>query len=227
MTASAESTPLAGMPALDACWQRIGVQGDRSCERLVQHVHCHNCERHAEAAVLLLDRHVLDLSATDSPQATVGRDDVQVRGSTLSALIFRMGQDWLALPTSLLLEVSGLLPVHGLPYPRSRALRGLCNMRGALAPCLALDVLLGLKPETTPQDRPRMLILDAPGGALVVQVHSVEGVYVLPHAALQETRQAGGLAASQLAAAVLHWENRSVTLLDADRLTKAMLRTLA
>ena len=55
MTASAESTPLAGMPALDACWQRIGVQGDRSCERLVQHVHCHNCERHAEAAVLLLD----------------------------------------------------------------------------------------------------------------------------------------------------------------------------
>ena len=65
------------------------------------------------------------------------------------------------------------------------------------------------------------------GGALVVQVHSVDGVYALPYAALQETRQAGGLAASQLAAAVLHWENRSVTLLDADRLTKAMLRSLA
>ena len=56
-------------PAIDACWQRIGVRGDRSCELLVQHVHCHNCERHAEAALLLLDRHEQRLDAIDTAPA--------------------------------------------------------------------------------------------------------------------------------------------------------------
>lgn len=210
--------------AFDACWRRIGVQGDRSCERLAQHVHCHHCERHAEAAMALLDRHRPDLAAADSnPPA----DAPQAGGATLSALIFRLGQDWLALPTTLLQEVSVLVPVHGIPYPRSRSLRGLCNVRGTLVPCLALDQLLGLAPEATPQDRPRMLILDAPGGALVVQVHAVDAVHALPRALLQEPRHASGLAASQLAAAVLQWQQRSITLLDAERLTQAMLRSLA
>ena len=41
-----------------------------------------------------------------------------------------------------------------------------------------------------------------------------------------ERYAASGLAASQLAAAVLPWQQRKVTLLDADRLTQAMLRSL-
>ena len=211
--------------AFDACWRRIGVQGDRSCERLAQHVHCHHCERHAEAAMQLLDRHRLDLVAT--ADHILPADTPQAGGATLSALVFRLGQDWLALPTTLLQEVSVLVPVHGIPYPRSRSLRGLCNVRGTLVPCLALDQLLGLAPEATPQDRPRMLILDAPGGALVVQVHAVDAVHALPRALLQDARHASGLAASQLAAAVLQWQQRSITLLDAERLTQAMLRSLA
>jgi chemotaxis signal transduction protein len=224
MPASPEPPLAPGSPAFDACWRRIGVRGDRSCERLAQHVHCHNCERHSEAAMLLLDLHGLDLAAFGSEPPL---DAPQAGGATLSALVFRLGQDWLALPTTLLQEVSVLVPVHGIPYPRSRSLRGLCNVRGTLVPCLALDLLLGLAPEATPQDRPRMLILDAPGGALVVQVHAVDGVHALPRALLQEARHASGLAASQLAAAVLQWQQRSVTLLDAERLTQAMLRSLA
>ena len=227
MSANSESLLMPDLPAFDACWQRIGIHGDRSCERLIRHVHCHNCERYAEAATQLLDRHEVDLDAfDDAPPADAAPSDPQADGATLSALVFRIGQHWLAVPSTLLLEVSVLVPVHGLPYPRNRTLRGLCNVRGTLVPCLALDLLLGLTPETTPQDRPRMLILDAPGGALVIQVHAVEGVYALPQSLLQKTGHASGLAASQLAAAVLPWQQRKVTLLDADRLTQAMLRSL-
>ena len=211
-------------PAFDACWQRIGVQGDRSCELLVRHVHCHHCERYAAAATLLLDRHELVPEAIEDTRYAeeIQHGDIH----TLSALIFRIGQNWLAVPSKLLLEVSAPAAIHGLPYPRNRFLRGLCNVRGALVPCLALDLLLGLPADTSPQDRPRMLILDAPGGALVIQVHAVDGVYALPKSILQESGHGSGLAASQLASATLQWQDRSVTLLDAERLTQAMLRSL-
>ncbi|HBP1772226.1 TPA: chemotaxis protein CheW, partial [Pseudomonas aeruginosa] len=35
---------------VDDCWNRIGVHGDKSCERLAEHVHCRNCEVYAAAA---------------------------------------------------------------------------------------------------------------------------------------------------------------------------------
>ena len=216
---------MADAPTFDACWQRIGIHGDRSCERLAQHVHCHNCERYAEAATVLLDRHELALDAIDeAPPASDSQE--QGAGATLSVLIFRIGQHWLALPSRFLLEVSAPAAIHSLPFARNRSLRGLCNVRGALVPCLAPDVLLGLTADNSPQDRPRMLILDAPGGALVIQVHAVEGVHALPRSLLQETQHTSGLAASQLATAVLQWQAHSVTLLDADRLAQAMLRSL-
>ena len=40
------------LPAVDDCWNRIGIHGDKSCERLAAHVHCRNCEVHAAAATL-------------------------------------------------------------------------------------------------------------------------------------------------------------------------------
>ena len=227
MSASPEIPLSSSPPTFDACWQRIGVRGDRSCERLARHVHCHNCEHYAETAAVLLDRHELVLDMVDdSPPADEVQPAQQGDGSTLSVLIFRIGQHWLAVPSTLLLEVSIPAVIHGLPYPRNRYLRGLCNVRGALVPCLAMDLLLGLTADTSLQDRPRMLILDAPGGALVMQVHAVDGVYALPKTMLQESGHGSGLAASQIAAAALQWQNRSVTLLDPDRLTQAMLRSL-
>lgn len=227
MPASPDSMLVPEAPAIDACWQRIGVRGDRSCELLVQHVHCHNCDRHAEAALLLLDRHEQRLDTIDTtPAADESVPESQSDQDTQSVLIFRLGQNWLAVPSALLLEVTTPIAVHRLPYPRSRALRGLCNVRGTLVPCLALDVVLGLSLENTPQDRPHMLILDAPGGALVAEVQAVEGIYALPQSQLQKTSHASGVAASQLASAVTQWQERSVTVLDADRLAQTLLRSL-
>src|SRR3981081_1849213 len=41
--------------ALDDCWNRIGVHGDRSCAELQRHIHCRNCPVFAAAARALLD----------------------------------------------------------------------------------------------------------------------------------------------------------------------------
>ena len=38
------------------CWKTIGVEADRSCEQLQQHVHCRNCPTYRLAGRQLLNR---------------------------------------------------------------------------------------------------------------------------------------------------------------------------
>ena len=34
---------LADTQAIDDCWNRIGIHGDKSCPLLAEHIHCRNC----------------------------------------------------------------------------------------------------------------------------------------------------------------------------------------
>ncbi len=148
--------------AIDDCWNRIGVHGDKSCPLLAEHIHCRNCSVYSAAATRLLDRYALQQDDRDLAHAPV---DIDV--ATRSLLVFRLGEEWLALTTRSLVEVAPLQPIHSLPHQRSRALLGVANVRGALVACLSLVELLGLEPgaATTAGGRvmPRMLIVAAQG----------------------------------------------------------------
>ncbi|WYX25703.1 hypothetical protein WJ969_08370 [Achromobacter xylosoxidans] len=47
---------LARLAEVDDCWNRIGIRGDKRCERLAGYVHCRNCPVYADAAKRILDR---------------------------------------------------------------------------------------------------------------------------------------------------------------------------
>ena len=107
----------------------------------------------------------------------------------------------------------------------------MCNVRGALVPCLSLTRLLGLSGDelaatASAAAKPRILILQAGGGPLVVPVDEVDGVHALPEALLAEAARNGGQPASRLAHAVLQWQGRGVTWLDETRLERALLEGL-
>lgn len=210
----------------DACWQRIGVQGDRTCEKLAAHVHCRNCERHAEAAVLLLDRYTLQLQDAGGGRA----EAAPVAATALRpALLFRVGQDWLALDPARLMEVAPTSAIHSLPHRRNRVLLGVCNVRGVLVPALALGPLLGLEATVAaagPGARPRHLILDAAGGALVLPVDEVDGVQAIPEDLLMPAHKSSSLAVSRLAQYAFQWRQGSVTWLDAQRLAQTLQESL-
>ncbi len=48
--------PEDGLPVGGDCWNRIGVNGDRSCPELTSFVHCRNCPVFAAAARSFFDR---------------------------------------------------------------------------------------------------------------------------------------------------------------------------
>ncbi len=45
--------------AIDDCWNRIGIHGDKTCPLLADHIHCRNCAVYSAAATRLLDRYTL------------------------------------------------------------------------------------------------------------------------------------------------------------------------
>jgi chemotaxis-related protein WspD len=133
------------------CWNRIGVRGDHSCERLERHVHCRNCEVYGEAAQLNLQRAVgagyqreWAEHFRQRPADTAQHDS--------SSLVFRIGDEWLALPTSMFVLVAPQAAPHRLPHRDARGLAGIVNIGGKLYPCIALAELLGIGAvQTTPR----------------------------------------------------------------------------
>ncbi|MCY1276210.1 CheW-like domain protein [compost metagenome] len=215
------------LPAVDDCWNRIGIHGDKSCERLAAHVHCRNCEVHAAAATLLLDRYALIREDTDSSVDDAEEDGRERR----STLVFRLGEQWLGIATRSLVEVAAVSPIHSLPHQRALALLGVTNVRGALVACLSLLELLGLEKGAETHDErrvvPRMLIFASPGGPLVAPVDEVDGIHGIPLDAVVDPGRAPDLAARQFATGVVRWRERSITLLDEGLLLQAMARSLA
>lgn len=206
---------------IDDCWNRIGVHGDKSCPLLPDHVHCRNCAVYAAAATRLLDRYAL---SQDAHEREAHQEQVQ---SGPSLLLFRLGEEWLALATRCLAEVAPMQQVHSLPHQRSRVLQGVANVRGALVPCLSLPDLLGL--EVTPvvpasaRVMPRMLIVAASGGAVVLPVDEVDGIHALD----QQRLQGEGSHDNRFTRQILQWRGRSVRILDEEHLLSAVDRSLS
>ncbi|MDI1332566.1 chemotaxis protein CheW [Pseudomonas sp.] len=211
--------------AIDDCWNRIGIHGDKSCPLLIEHIHCRNCAVYSAAATRLLDRYALQQD--DREQVSVS---VEIDVKTRSLLMFRLGEEWLGLATRSLVEVAPLQAIHSLPHQRSRALLGVANVRGALVACLSLVELLGLDGTASVTSgarvMPRMLIIAAHGGPVVVPVDEVDGIHAIDERILEAASQSGTQASARYTRGVLQFKGRSLRWLDEEQLLSAVTRSL-
>ncbi|GLH18720.1 chemotaxis protein CheW [Pseudomonas atacamensis] len=211
--------------AIDDCWNRIGIHGDKSCPLLEEHIHCRNCSVYSAAATRLLDRYSLQ---QDQREAVVSKVEIDVK--TRSLLMFRLGEEWLGLATRTLVEVAPLQAIHSLPHQRSRALLGVANVRGALVACLSLVELLDLDGSVAPVSggrvMPRMLIIAAHGGPVVVPVDEVDGIHAIDERILDAASQSGAQASAKYTRGVLQYRGRSLRWLDEEQLLTAVTRSL-
>jgi chemotaxis-related protein WspD len=225
-----------------ACWRTIGVAGDRSCQELLRHLHCRNCPTFAAAATNLLDRaaplgYLADWTAhlahaesqTEAEPATVQND--------VSAVVFRVNMEWLALPTSVFQEVTELRAIHTLPHHRRGSVLGITNVRGELLICVSLAKLLDLEPEPpVPQSQVRSIRGATTGRLLVIgrgdsrvafPVGTVHGVHRYNARDLSAAPATVAKSASPYTTAMLQWDGHAVACLDADKLLSALDRAVA
>lgn len=216
----------------DDCWNRIGVRGDSSCERLVEYVRCLNCPVFEAAAAKLLEQPIprVDLSRHELRAPVQQRHDAH--GANESFLVFRIGGEWLALPTPIFKRIVQTRPIHTLPHRQHRAVLGVVNVQGELLVCLSLAHLLGFETDSAvPDERvrhdlPRLLVVSRAEEHAVFPVDQVDGVHWLapstfcaPPATLSQT-------AAAHTRAVAPWRGMSVGLLDADALFDTLNRSL-
>src|SRR5262245_44183938 len=130
------------------CWSQIGVYGDSSCSELPKFVHCRNCPVYSSAAVQLLNRALSPEYRREQTDHFAERKKEAKLGK-ISALLFRVANEWLGLPTQAFQEVAERRLVHSLPHRRQTIVLGLVNIRGELLICASLGRLLGLENPTS------------------------------------------------------------------------------
>ncbi len=217
---------------VDDCWNKIGVRGDGSCSQLEEHVHCRNCPVYFAGAVALLDRPTpSDYLAT---WTNYFAEPKQVQESeTQSVVIFRVGGEWLALPTQVVSEVTNVLTIHSLPHRRGGVVIGLTSVRGELLVCASLAYILGIAPaaelkENRPHARhARLLVIRRDGVRMVCPVDEVHGIQHFRSTALQEVPTTVVKAAASYSKAILPWNKHSVGILDEERLFAILKRSIA
>ena len=216
---------------IDDCWNRIGVRGDRSCVELQRHLHCRNCPTYSAAARALLDI-PLPRGYTDAWTHHFAQASAQMEDSAHSVLIFRVGAEWLALPTVLCVEVADTRTVHTLPHRRNGAVLGITNVRGELLVCLSLAAILGVDAGSAPEragriGQQRLLVLRSGTTGFVFVVSEVHGVHRHGAAEQMQVPATLGRAQATYTKAILPWRDTTVGMLDEQLLLHTVDRSLA
>jgi chemotaxis-related protein WspD len=173
---------------LDDCWNRIGVSGDQSCARLEQHIHCRNCEVVSNAAQRNLQRPV-GAGYREQWAAILRQPQPRRDASDRSVLVFRVGCEWLALPTLAVGSVAPAAAGHRLPHRSNAGLLGIVNVGGTLMPMISLGALLGIDEQagTAALRRhvfARLLVLQWEGRGFALPVADLHGIAHYAHAGL-------------------------------------------
>lgn len=168
--------------------------------------------------------------------ARLARDAAQRQRAGAGAFVFRLGEEWLGLPTALIDEVLELRAVHRLPHRRDAVLRGVVNVRGRLTVCVALPALLqtgaaaaavaGAAPAASKPAR-RLVVLAAPEGALAFEADEVHGNHRYDTDEVRPVPSTVAHAVARFATGVLPWNERRIGLLDAGLLLHALNRQIS
>jgi chemotaxis-related protein WspD len=223
---------LAGDAVLDDCWNRIGIRGDQSCGKLVQHVHCRNCEVYAGAAQRNLQRHV-DAGYKDEWASHFRGADQAAENKDSSGLVFRIGREWLSLPTRMFMSVAPQAKPHALPHRggKGRGLLGIVNVGGTLYPCMSLAALLGVdESDVAPTGKrhtfARLLVIQWEEQAYALPVADLHGILRYSSAAVKAPAATINKGLSRFLSGVLTQDDMRIGCLDAALVGYQLARNL-
>ena len=231
-SSSTAATTEAAAARLDDCWNRIGVFGDRSCPELLNCVHCRNCQVYSAAGRSLLERlppsdylqewtSVLAETKRGSESSSLSADGSVVRSDqSLSVMIFRLANELFALPVGVFLEVSAPFVVHSVPGRSNQLFLGMVNVRGEIMLAASLTNLLGLTvtPPSSQASAGRMAVAGTPEGKWVFPIDEIYGIYLFNRDDVRAAPVVITNANHSYACGVFQWQNRSIALLDPDRI---------
>jgi len=222
------SRPGAGTELFD-CWNKIGVYGEGSCVELAEFIHCRNCPVYSRSGRKLLDRSPPSGYQTEWTEH-FAREKQAAAPAKVSALLFRISNEWLALPTQAFQEVAERRAIHSLPHRRQGIVLGLANVRGELVICVSLGRLLGIDKSAPGQTRhkvyDRLLVAHWDGQRLAFPVDEVHGTYRFEFTELKPAPATISESSQTFSRGILRWKEHAVGYLGAELLFSTLNRSL-
>ena len=212
---------------IDDCWNRIGTWSENgsTCIRLQDVLHCMNCEVYAAAGRKLLQRRAPS-GYLDEWQDVLAQPKKLRQTAWRSVVIFRVAEQWLALPTLMLEAIVEPRYVHSLPHNKNPALAGLVSVRGELLVSIHLGKLL-CRDANAPigggsKNFPRTLVVRAGAWRGVFAVDEAFGVYRAPEAEIERSTSGHGNIHVHLLYGQFAWKQHQVLALHAENFTRAL-----
>jgi len=217
---------------LDDCWNRIGVwsKNQASCPELEQVMHCRNCARYSAAGRQVLDRPASDDYRREWTER-FSEPRLQENANARSALLFRLGDEWMALQSSCIDEITPLRSIHSLPRTEGTLIKGLVNIRGELKLCVSLGALLHLDKarEEYVSDREiheRMISVTWNKQSFVFPTSEVHGIHRYTDDKLQASPVTVSRSKSSFTTGIVKWRDRHVGVLDTELLFYALSKDM-
>jgi len=147
-------------------------------------------------------------------------------------MVFRLGEEWLALPAGIFHDVVEPRTIHSLPHRRDAVVLGLVNIRGELLVCVSLHELLhvgkdGPARSVRADAARRLVVIGRKERRLVFPADEVHGLRRHDHGATLAVPATIGMAASTFTTAMLAWDERTIACLDETMVLDMLDRSLA
>jgi chemotaxis-related protein WspD len=211
------------------CWNRVGIFGDKTCAELPRFVQCRNCPVYATAGSHLLQRKAPDSYRREwtSHYAEPGS---MAKPGERSAVLFKVGAEWLALPTMAVQEVAERRQIHSLPHRSQETVLGLANVRGELTICISLGHLLGMERlpsrEILRTQHRRLVVASWSGSRLAFPADDISGTERFRDQDLKATPVSIGLPHVGFLQGILECRGQLVGLIDVETLFGTLDRDL-
>lgn len=148
------------------------------------------------------------------------------RAETESAFIFRVHNEWFAMPTRACERTVDKCIVHSVPHRRGGVLLGIGSVEGDLLPVISLAVLLAVRGTGVADGTGRVLLMSWKQRRFAAPVDEIHGVHRYhPDDLLPLPATLSGDAAFTVG--LLSWHNRNVGVLDPGRVLEGVLRGVA
>lgn len=158
-------------------------------------------------------------------------DDAGQAGALRSILLFRLGAEWLGLPSELCGEVAEPCRIQSLPHRRDDTVLGLVNVRGELLVCISLARLLGVAEEEGRGGQlavfRRLMVIGHEERRVAFEADEVHGIHLFHDSECRAVPATIARAMSHVTKAVLPWQDRSVGRLDETVLLDLVDRSIA
>lgn len=207
-------------PGSHKCWQTIGVNGLGTCPLLDQYDHCKFCVHFIAAGRELLNRSVTSELLQEYSEI-YSHEKKESYAKHISVMIFRIGEEWLALETKFFSRAAEYKEPLRVPYRTNSTFSGIAAVSGELLLAMNLSTFFGdevNEDTSTNAGKKHYAVINRDTERFAIASDEILGVSSVEESSLLPPPSTVANTEGRLIDKIFDYEGKKVSLLDAERL---------